>query len=449
MLRSTFARLRSVRVRITVVATVLTGVALTVAAVMLVSAVERRLEDQIRTDTQSAASRVAVAVQSGQPVDLAARSAAAGGTLLWIVNDSGQVVAVGPGTLSTEIAGVAGSPEAQLIRSPQPFEVAYQSAVGTAGPVNVVAASPLADVQRSVAELSRLLWVGIPVLVVLVGALAWVLVGRALKPVDSLREEVDEISHSTLHRRVAEPVTGDEVGRLARPMNAMLDRLEGSAGRQRQFVSDASHELRSPLATIRAKVEVATMHPELADWPAVSDTVLSEIDRLDDLVGDLLQLARLDETGGRLAARSEVDLDELATAEVMRLRAVGIAVDDAGVSAARVLGDRGALGRVVRNLADNAARHATARVAVSVGREGGDAVLRVDDDGSGVAVADRERVFERFTRLDEGRWRGAGGAGLGLALVRAVATAHGGTVAVLDAPLGGARFEVRLPADAA
>ncbi len=365
MLPSAFARMRSVRVRITAVATVLTGVALTVAAVLLVSAVERRLEDQIRSDTQTAASRVAVALGSGLSADVATRSAlggstavGSGGTLLWVVNEAGDVLAVGPGTPSTEIAGIAGSPDAQLIRSPYPFEVAYQSAVGVAGPVNVVAASPLADVQRSVAELSQLLWVGIPVLVVLVGVLAWVLVGRALKPVDSLREEVDEISHSTLHRRVAEPMTGDEVARLARTMNAMLDRLEGSASRQRQFVSDASHELRSPLATIRAKVEVATLHPTLADWPAVSDTVLSEIDRLDDLVGDLLQLARLDETGGQLAARSEVDLDELATAEVMRLRALGVSVDDSGVSAARVLGDRGALSRVVRNLADNAARHA-------------------------------------------------------------------------------------------
>jgi signal transduction histidine kinase len=228
-------------------------------------------------------------------------------------------------------------------------------------------------------------------------------------------------------------------------MNAMLDRLEGAADRQRQFVSDASHELRSPLATIRAKVEVAAIRPETADWPEVGGTVLGEVDRLDELVGDLLQLARLDETGGQLATTTDVDLDELAAAEVRRLRGLGVAADDSGVGAARVRGDRAALGRAVRNLADNAARHARAAVAVSVALDEADAVVRVDDDGPGVPAAERERVFERFTRLDEGRARGAGGAGLGLALVRAVAAAHGGSARVVDGPLGGARFELRLP----
>jgi signal transduction histidine kinase len=225
----------------------------------------------------------------------------------------------------------------------------------------------------------------------------------------------------------------------------MLDRLEGAAGRQRQFVSDASHELRSPLTTIRTKVEVASLHPELVDWSEVTHTVLGEVDRLDDMVGDLLQLARLDETGGALASRGEVDLDEVVNAETARLRAMGVEIDDSGVAAARVQGDRAALARLVRNLTDNAARHARSRVAVSVAMDDGDAVVRVDDDGPGVPLTDRERVFERFTRLDESRARGAGGAGLGLALVRAVAVAHGGSVRVLDAPLGGARFEARLP----
>ena len=337
-------------------------------------------------------------------------------------------------------------PDASMLNGGWPVEVTQQFVSTGGGAVKVVAASPLADVQRSVSELSRLLWAGIPILVVLVGVLAWLLVGRALKPVDSMRREVDEISESTLHRRVAEPSSGDEVARLAHTMNAMLDRLEGAAGRQRQFVSDASHELRSPLTTIRTKVEVASLHPELVDWSEVTHTVLGEVDRLDDMVGDLLQLARLDETGGVLAARSEVDLDEVVNTESTRLRAMDVNVDDSGVAAARVQGDRAALARLVRNLTDNAARNARSRVAVSVSMEDGDAVVRVDDDGPGVPLADRERVFERFTRLDEGRARGAGGAGLGLALVRAVVLAHGGTIRVLDVPLGGARFEARLPA---
>jgi len=438
MLRNTIARLRTVRVRITAIATVLTGVALTVSAVLLVATVQGRLEAQVRADTKAAADRVAFALSAGQPVDQAVRMPFSG-TVVYVQSPGGEVLAVsggaGPGSVGALSAGGV---------RPDSIQVT-QSVSASGDPLKVVAASPLADVQRSVSELSRLLWVGIPVLVVLVGGLAWVLVGRALKPVDSMRREVDEISHSTLHHRVAEPSSGDEVARLAHTMNAMLDRLEGAAGRQRQFVSDASHELKSPLTTIRAKVEVANLHPAAADWSEVGETVLSEVDRLDDMVGDLLQLARLDETGGALAARGDVDLDELVTAEATRLRALDVVVDDSGVSAARVQGDRAALSRLVRNLIDNAARHARSKVAVSVAIEGGDAVVRVDDDGAGVAVGDRERVFDRFTRLDEGRARGAGGAGLGLALVRAVAAAHGGVVRVLDAPLGGARFETRLP----
>ncbi len=445
MLHNTIARLRTVRVRITLIATVLTGVALTVSAVLLVSAIEHRLEAQVRADTKQAADRVAYALRAGQPFEQAV-SQPGPGTVVYIVGGTGNVLAASTGVAGR--ASVGPLPDATLLSGDAPVEITQQLVDTSGQALKVVAASPLAEVQRSVSELSRLLWVGIPILVVLVGGLAWLLVGRALKPVDSMRREVDEISHSTLHRRVPEAPSGDEVARLAHTMNAMLDRLEGAAERQRQFVSDASHELKSPLTTIRTKVEVASMRPRDADWSDVSATVLGEVDRLDDMVGDLLQLARLDETGGQLPTRGDVDLDELVAAETTRLRSVGVTVDDSGVTAARVQGDRGALARLVRNLADNAARHARSRLAVSVGAADGDAVLRVDDDGPGVPVADRERVFERFTRLDEGRARGAGGAGLGLALVRAVAAAHGGTVRVLDAPLGGARFEVRLPAPA-
>jgi signal transduction histidine kinase len=442
MLHNTIARLRSVRVRITVIATVLTGVALTVSAVLLVSAVERRLEDQVRADTKLAADKVAGAVQAGQSFQQAVGQPSPG-VVVYIVGDTGDVLATSSGLAGASTFGPL--PDSRLLSGSAPVEITQQFVSAAGDPVKVVAASPLEDVQRSVSELSRLLWVGIPVLVVLVGGLAWVLVGRALRPVERMRRQVDDISHSTLHRRVAEPTSGDEVARLAHTMNAMLDRLEGAADRQRQFVSDASHELRSPLTTIRTQVEVASMRPDAADWPAVSGSVLGEVDRLDDLVGDLLQLARLDETGGQLGARADVDLDEVVAAEVARLRGLGVVVDATGVSAARVQGDRAALGRLVRNLADNAARHARTRVALVVTADGDEAVVRVDDDGPGVAAGDRERVFERFTRLDEGRSRGAGGAGLGLALVRGVASAHGGTVRVLDAPLGGARFEVRLP----
>jgi signal transduction histidine kinase len=442
MLHDTIARLRSVRLRITVIATVLTGVALTLSAVVLVATVQQRLEAEARLETQRVADRVAGAVQAGLSFEQAV-SQPGPGTAVYIVGTTGDVLAASTGAGGG--ASLGPIPAVGAIQSNVPVEIAQQFVSTPGQSVRVVAASPLAEMQRSVSELSHLLWFGIPILVVLVGALAWVLVGRALRPVESMRREVEEISHSTLHRRVPEPASGDEVARLAHTMNAMLDRLEGAADRQRQFVSDASHELKSPLATIRSTVEVAELHGDGEAWTDARATVLSEVDRMDDMVADLLQLARLDETGGSPSPPVDVDLDELVADEASRLRSLGVTVDDTGVGAARVQGDRSALARLVRNLADNAARHARSTVAMSVTNDDGTAVVIVDDDGPGVPVADRARVFERFTRLDESRTRGAGGSGLGLALVRAVTVAHEGTVRVLDAPLGGARFEVRLP----
>ena len=177
------------------------------------------------------------------------------------------------------------------------FAVVTRKVVIPSGEYTLVAASPLEEVRRSVQTLASSLWLGIPLLVVLVGVVTWWLVGRALRPVERMRREVEEISHTTLHRRLDEPSTGDEIARLAHTMNDMLDRLEAAQPSSASFVSDASHELRSPLATIRTSVEVASLHPTAADWPGVAGTVLSESERLDELVADLLALAQLDETG--------------------------------------------------------------------------------------------------------------------------------------------------------
>jgi signal transduction histidine kinase len=286
----------------------------------------------------------------------------------------------------------------------------------------------------------------VPLMIVLVALAAWYFTGRALKPVEAIRLEAESITGTTMHRRVPEPDTDDEVGRLARTMNAMLARLETSAQKQRQFVSDASHELRSPLASIRTNLEVALHNPERADWPAVAGRALAEDVRMEDTVSELLDLARLDEAEGPapLEKLPEIDLDELVLDDTVQQRRVP--VDTSRVSAGRVHGRREQLQRVVRNLLDNAARHATSRVAVEL-RTADDVVeLTVDDDGPGIRPEDRNLVFERFTRLDDGRARDAGGLGLGLSMVRAITEHHGGTDAIDDAPLGGARLRVRLPA---
>jgi signal transduction histidine kinase len=278
----------------------------------------------------------------------------------------------------------------------------------------------------------------------LVGLLVWIIGGRALRPVEAIRSEVADITGSGLHRRVPQPSSDDEVARLARTMNEMLDRLERSAATQRRFVADASHELRSPLAALQATLEVALAHPDPDAWPAVSADALDEVRQLHRLVEDLLVMARVEESKTP-ERREAVDLDEVIMREGRRQRATGPkAIDLHGVSGGRVGGDPDQLLRVVRNLMDNAQRHAATRVAVELHEQGDVVELTVADDGPGIAPEDRQRIFDRFARLDESRTADDGGAGLGLAIVKEIVLAHGGTIEVADSDAG-TRFCVRLP----
>jgi signal transduction histidine kinase len=310
---------------------------------------------------------------------------------------------------------------------------------------DIAVAASLEEVDDSRAALVTPLLVGLPLMLLLVGGTTWLVAGRALAPVERIRREVEEITGDRLDRRVPEPGSRDEIHRLAETMNRMLARLEDSRTRQQQFVADASHELRSPLASIRQAAEVVRTHPGALPEGELAEAVLEESARMQRLVEQLLLLTRAD-GGGAARGLSDVDLDDLALAEARRVSRSGLAVQTTGVGAGRVRGDATALAQVVRNLVDNAARHATGTVAVTV-RETGDSVeLLVDDDGHGIPEEHRRRVFERFVRLDEARARDAGGSGLGLAIVQEIVTAHGGTVTVTSAPLGGARFLVRFPA---
>ncbi|MFH9042667.1 sensor histidine kinase [Streptomyces sp. NPDC017966] len=303
------------------------------------------------------------------------------------------------------------------------------------GRLTVHAGAPLAAEHSAVRTALTVMLIGFPLLLVVVAAVTWLVTGRALRPVEGIRSEMAAITASEdLARRVPEPATHDEIARLARTTNETLAALEASVERQRRFVADASHELRSPIASLRTQLEVAAAHPELLDLDgAVEDTV-----RLQHLAADLLLLARLD--AGERPADARVDLSALAREEAAGR--TGVTVDAEPVE---VTGSRGQLGRVLANLLDNGRRHARERVTVTVRREGDRAVLAVADDGEGVAEADRERIFERFVRLDAARSRDDGGAGLGLAIARDVAVRHGGTLTVGAAPAGGALFELRLP----
>ncbi len=441
--------LRSVRARITIAATVVFAVAFVAAAWGLVRTVDRRVHSSARDAAAAEVHDLGDQISTGrqlsqltpqshavyfQIVDRQTHTAVGGnlptGTALLRFDDHGVPHAVKP-------HGVKG----EMVFS-SPTLVSYGQRFGPRFPGWLVVAASLEGADKSVTTLRHALWLATPLLVLLVALMTWLFVDRALRPVEAIREEVEEIRASTMDRRVPVPDTDDEVQRLAATMNEMLDRLEASQLRQREFVSDASHELRSPIASMRAELEVAVAHPDSADWPAVAQRVLGERDRLERLVDDLLQLARLEEPGA--VHHEDVDLDDLVLTEAAHTRRVPITT--AGVSAGRIVGDRRSLEQVVRNLLDNAARHATSAVDTSVARVNGQVILRVDDDGSGVAPEEREHIFQRFARADDGRGREHGGAGIGLALVQRVVATHGGSVVCTDSPSGGARFEVVLPA---
>lgn len=307
----------------------------------------------------------------------------------------------------------------------------------------LVLAVSMEDDAETLATVATLLAIALPLLLLLVAVTTWSVVGRALRPVELIREEVDGITAERLHQRVPVPETADEIAALATTMNGMLDRLDAAATAQRRFVSDASHELRSPLATIRQHAELAQAHPDVTSIGELAEVVSEEGLRLQGIVESLLLLARLDE--GASTHDEAVDLDDIALGEVRRLRAAGIDVDGSGIHAARVHGDPRLLGQLVRNLADNAVRHSRGRVAIGVTPSDGYVFVTIEDDGTGVPAEERERIFERFVRLDEARSRDAGGSGLGLAIARGIAASSHGTLTVDDSRWGGARFVLTLP----
>ncbi|MEV4248125.1 ATP-binding protein [Streptosporangium canum] len=316
------------------------------------------------------------------------------------------------------------------------FTVATMPVSTVEGVVLVQARASLEPTSAALQTLQGLLIPGIPGLLLLVAALTWLAVGRALAPVSAIRTEMADITASDLHRRVPVPRSRDEIARLAETMNRTLDRLELAVDRHKRFVADAAHELRSPLAILRTRLELAPPGPLAAE-------ALTDVERIQALTSDLLLLARLD--AGEPACHGEVDLGQVAAEEATRSRPrpeirVGLEVAADVV----VRGSAEELRRLVANLVDNAVRHADSTVTVRLARDGGGAVLDVRDDGPGIPAEHREAVFDRFTRLDEARGRDAGGSGLGLAIARDIAVRHGGSLSVVGGGPG-ARLRARLP----
>jgi signal transduction histidine kinase len=430
----------SLRARLTVLATVLVALALVAGTVLLVVALHRSLVAGLDESARQRAGDVATLVDTGQlsdPIPVAAgtplvqvvdaddrvRAASPGGDRLVPILRPRDVAAVRDGAVRTVDGSRLGlSGQLRVIGEP----------AGTAEePQTVLVAMALSEVESSVQVVRIALLIGAPLLVAGFAVVCWFVVGSALRPVAALRRGAEEITATRPAGRLPVPAAEDEVRRLAVTLNDMLDRLERSSARQRSFVADAAHELRSPLTAIRAQLEVARAHPGDADWSQTATDALVDVERLSRLVDDLLVLARI-EDGGHRPRPESVDLGQIAD-DVVARTVSDVALRRSGDDEVAVLGDVDALTRVVSNLVDNAARHARTGVTIDVRRQPGDGVrLTVADDGPGIPAEDRTRVFERFTRLDGARSRDAGGSGLGLSIVRELVRAYGGDVRLED-----------------
>lgn len=441
------ARLGTVRVRTTLIATAAVAVALIAGSYVLISLLSSQLTDTVRLNAQSRADELATALTESAPTALSLPDD--DDRLVQVVDSQGRVIRASSADLGTTPLSDVAPGESETIHVPfddEGYLAVATQAQSAHGVYAVVVAYTLDRVDESRRALTRLLGIGLPILLLVLAATTWQVVGRALAPVEAIRAEVDEVSATELHRRVPQPPGDDEVARLAATMNRMLARLEAARLRQQQFVSDASHELRSPMASIRAHAEVAMAHPDRGTTAELAETVLAESMRVQQLVENLLVLARADEQSAA-PVHVAVDLDDLVFGEAQRLRATSsVVLDTTCVSAGRVVGDAALLRSLVGNLLGNAVRHARSRIDVLLQETGESVLFRVDDDGAGVPSQSREVVFARFSRLDDARTPGdAGGAGLGLAIVAEVVAGHGGTVTMSESSNGGARLDVRLP----
>lgn len=324
------------------------------------------------------------------------------------------------------------------------MRVSGQKVATRSGVYTVLVGGGSEAVEATARTLAILLACAAPIIVAVAAGATYWLVRRSLQSVDAIRAHVAAISTSDLAERVPVPDGRDEIAALAVTMNEMLARLEAGHRAQQRFVGDASHELRSPLATIISGLEVAEAHPYLLDAELAVNTLLPEAQRMHTLIEDLLLLARADEQN-LLRRKESVALDDLAEAEAARVRREARCAIHTDADPVRLDADPVAMSRMIRNLVDNAVRHAVSCVSIEVRGKDGTAIITVSDDGPGIAPAERNRIFERFVRLDSDRARSGGGAGLGLAIVAEIVAAHGGTVAVDDTRGGGTRMIVALP----
>ncbi|MFI9841496.1 sensor histidine kinase [Nonomuraea sp. NPDC051941] len=440
---------RSLRGRVTLIATAVAALVLIPVAVAGVITARSLMTASVFRDTRDTAERIAYEMRGGAlPMGAAIPVPNPPVDLIQVVGPNGQILASSDAARNLPpLSDIRPTPENRVVSVMNclPTECIHVTAVR----VSLFADSPVVYAGRSTPDLLAnrglevVVFIEVGVLIGLASWATWLVTGRALRPVATLRAELDAVHAGDLSRRVTQPPGADEVSQLARSVNGTLARLERSAQQQRQFASDASHELRTPIAGLRAQLESAQLYPDDTDVEALVDSALRDTDRLEAIITDLLLLARI---GSRVdVVKERVDLAELVRQE-LSVRCDKVPVHVELTEGVVVEGVRLQLARVLTNLLDNAQRHAEHTVQVEVRREGEHtALLAVENDGVEIAEEDRERIFQRFTRLDAARSRDAGGTGLGLAIARDVVVAHGGQITVEDR-VGGARFVLRLPA---
>lgn len=455
--RTTGGLQASVRSRSTAAAVIVVAVAMLLGAAALLLLLQRALITEVSDAAESRVADVARQVSAEGTAGLARDLVETTSTsqLVQVLDPSGRVVAASSTRVGTtpltDLRPPAGAllraevGEMPLIDDDHSYLIVAQGASYNGQTYTAVVASSVETQRQTVTTVAKYLVIGFPALLIVVGVAGWLMVGQALRPVERIRARVQGIGTRDLTERVPVPTTRDEIARLALTMNQMLDRLETGQATQRAFVADASHELRSPLATLTAALEVIEADTTGQAWRELSQVMGTETDRMRQLVEDLLLLAKADDTGIRMR-RTDVDLDDLVAAEIQRLRSSAPELTVTGdVHPVRVVGDPARLSQVLRNLVDNAARAAHTTVRLTTAEQNGSAIITVEDDGDGIPEADRQRVFERFVRLDTSRSRASGGSGLGLSIAQEIARAHNGTITLNSSSTGGTTAVVTLP----
>ena len=447
----------NIRDRVTAATALVVGIALVIAGVTLLLVLQQLLVAGVDNTLSSRARDLTVQLESGT-VKGRIPGTAGDTSLVQIVSSNGIVIASTsnvageapilpshPALRATATTTISDSP----LDTGTEFRVLAKPIALPDGPGWIYVASSLGQVTAAVNQVRNLFLAGLPVVLVVIAAIAWLSVRQSLKPVESIRRRAAEITAADLSQRVPVPRGSDEIAHLAQTMNDLLGRLEQAATRQQQFVGDASHELRSPLAALQLQIDVALANAKGSDLAAELAPMSGQVKRMTMLIEDLLFLAKSTEARP-MVLPALVDLDEIVFEEVTRLRALGgPEIVTSVLSAQRVEGSYRDISRMVRNVGDNAHDHARAKICISLRVTNKFAEIVVTDDGVGVAQSDQELIFSRFSRLDGSRVRDSrgGGSGLGLSIARQIAESAAGSLFVRDRSDGheGAEFVIRLP----